>query len=196
MEATLDASKPEHQLRDLMRQIARLDPAALTLLYDQTSPHVFGLILRIVGEPSAAEEVTLDVYAQVWRTADSFDPERGSSLGWLFAIARSRAIDRLRSRPHRQRRQEHSLDQVAQTPSTTPSPEQATSETHRRRLVRQALESIHPEQREAIELAYFSGLTHTEIAQHLQEPLGTVKTRIRLGMLRLKQVLTPYKEVV
>jgi RNA polymerase sigma-70 factor, ECF subfamily len=177
-------------LIDLVGQIAQGDQAALAHLYDTTNRLVFGLILRVLGETGAAEEVLLDVYTQVWRQAATYDIQRGSPLAWLTTIARSRAIDRLRSGWQTQQRQE-SLDVVTDRETAAASPEEATVLSERQRLVKQALAQLSPEQREVIELAYYSGLSHTEIAAKLGQPLGTVKTRTRLGMLKLRDALAP-----
>ncbi|HWP45226.1 MAG TPA: sigma-70 family RNA polymerase sigma factor [Blastocatellia bacterium] len=174
----------------VIKKVAEGDQAALTTLYDSTSRLVFGLILRILGDRATAEEVLLDVYTQVWRQAGNYDRSRGAPLAWLMTIARSRAIDRLRSGKHDQQNKEP-LDNFTDLTSSTLSPEEATATSERQRLVRQALESLSPEQRQVIELAYYSGLSHSEIAMQLGQPLGTVKTRTRLGMMKLREALRP-----
>jgi RNA polymerase sigma-70 factor, ECF subfamily len=188
--AAIDSRARDQELIDLVGQIAQGDQAALAHLYDTTNRLVFGLILRVLGETGAAEEVLLDVYTQVWRQAATYDIQRGSPLAWLTTIARSRAIDRLRSGWQTQQRQE-SLDVVTDRETAAASPEEATVLSERQRLVKQALAQLSPEQREVIELAYYSGLSHTEIAAKLGQPLGTVKTRTRLGMLKLRDALAP-----
>ncbi|MGA9772062.1 MAG: sigma-70 family RNA polymerase sigma factor [Blastocatellia bacterium] len=174
----------------LIKKVAAGDNAALTSLYDSTSRLVFGLILRIVGERATAEEVLLDVFTQVWRQSGAYDTNRGAPLAWLMTIARSRAIDRLRSGKHDTHNKE-SLDVIGDVSATTASPEETTVNSERQRLVRSALDSLSPEQREVIELAYYSGLSHSEIAFKLGQPLGTVKTRTRLGMMKLRDMLNP-----
>ncbi len=177
----------------LISAIASGDQAAMGTLYDATSRVVFGLALRILNDRATAEEVMLDVYTQVWRQAGSYDLQRGSAMAWLMTIARSRAIDRLRSGwQDRQRREP--LETVGDVRAGDSSPEEATEISERRVLVRQALGSISPEQRELIELAYYGGLSHSEIALQTSLPLGTVKTRIRLGMLKLREMLGPALE--
>lgn len=176
----------------LIRRVAAGDQAALTHLYDGTSRLVFGLILRIIAERASAEEVLLDVYTQVWRQAASYDSNRGAPLAWLMTIARSRAIDRLRSSKHDQSKD--SIDAVAELTATTIDPEQASQLSERQRIVRTALDSLSREQREVIELAYYSGLSHSEIALKLGQPLGTVKTRTRLGLIKLRDMLRPLME--
>lgn len=174
----------------LIKQVAGGDQSALTTLYDSTSRLVFGLILRIVTDRASAEEVLLDVYTQVWRQALSYDTARGAPLAWIMTIARSRAIDRLRSGKHDLHGKE-SLDAIGEVSSKAASPEEATVNSERQRIVRSALETLSVEQREVIELAYFSGLSHSEIALRLGQPLGTVKTRTRLGMIKLRDLLRP-----
>jgi RNA polymerase sigma-70 factor (ECF subfamily) len=169
-------------------QVARGEEPALANLYDASSRLVYGLALRILGDTGAAEEVTLDVYLQVWRQADRFDPARGRVSTWLLAMARSRAIDKLRVRPQELSHSE-SLETVAETRSEIPGPEEAAAVAQQQTQVRQALNALSDEQRRAIELAYFSGLSQSEIALKLNEPLGTIKTRIRNGMLKLRALL-------
>ncbi|HYV05599.1 MAG TPA: sigma-70 family RNA polymerase sigma factor [Blastocatellia bacterium] len=176
----------------LIRNSARGDQSALGELYDATSRLVFGLVLRIVGDRASAEEVLLDVYTQAWRQAANYDEARGAPLAWLMTIARSRAIDRIRSSKHDQ--QKDPLDAVAEISDREPSPEQATVDSERRQLVRAALETLPAEQREVLELAYYSGLSHSEIASRLGQPLGTVKTRTRLAMIKLRDMLRPVLE--
>ncbi len=186
----VDSRARDRELVGLVEQIAQGEQAALGTLYDTTNRLIYGLILRVLGEASAAEEVLLDVYTQVWRQAASYDTQRGSPLAWLTTIARSRAIDRLRSGWQTQQRQE-SLDVVTDRETVAASPEEMTVMSERQRIVRQAMTVLSPEQREVIELAYYSGLSHSEIAAKLGQPLGTVKTRTRLGMMKLRDALTP-----
>ena len=188
----------ESQMRDqdwvaLIKRVADGDQYALNTLYDATNRLVFGLVLRILNDRSTAEEVILDVYTQVWRQAALYDRSRGAPLAWIVTIARSRAIDRLRSGRLEQQSKEP-LDAVAEIRATTISPEESTFSSERQRLIRSALDALSPEQREVIELAYYSGLSHTEIAAKLGQPLGTVKTRTRLGMMKLRESLRPLME--
>jgi RNA polymerase sigma-70 factor (ECF subfamily) len=187
MGATLEDSPRDAAV---VQRIASGDADALSELYDGTSRLVFGLILRVVGNREVAEEVLLDVYTQVWRQAGAYDPARGNPLAWLTTIARTRAIDRLRSgRPDVQRRQP--LDLLVGEVSRSDTPEEAAATAERCRLVRTAMDSLAAEQRQAIELAYYSGLSHSEIATQLGHPLGTIKTRVRLGMMKLADMLRP-----
>ncbi|MBK6314150.1 MAG: sigma-70 family RNA polymerase sigma factor [Blastocatellia bacterium] len=164
------------------------DESALGALYDQTSRPVFGLALRILNDPSAAEEVTLEVYSQVWRQAEAYDPRRGTPSAWLLTIARSRAIDRFRSTDQTRRRAD-TLDVVESVSADEPGPDAHAADAERREIVRAALDSLPSEQRAVIDLAYFGGLSHSEIAEKLTQPLGTVKTRTRLAMMRLRDAL-------
>ncbi len=169
------------------------DQQALAQLYDETNRLVYSLVYRILGESGAAEEVTLDVYMQVWRQAGRYDAQRGTLLTWLITIARSRAIDYLRAtRQHSQQTDQLELV-VVQPPVTTKEAdvEKSVLLTERGHIVRRALMTLPPEQREVIELSYFLGLSHSEIALRLNQPLGTVKTRVRLGLMKLRELLKP-----
>jgi RNA polymerase sigma-70 factor (ECF subfamily) len=180
--AATAAEDERWRLGELVLRTADGDDAALAALYDATSALVHGLALRILGDRGAAEEVTIDVYLQVWRQADRWDPARGRPMAWLLTIARTRAIDRRRMR-----------SAVPPAPaavvSTDDGPEGASMLAQRGRIVRSALVRLSPDQRRAVELAYFGGLSHAEIARSLAEPLGTVKTRIRTAMTRLRGLL-------
>ena len=187
---TAETRARDQDLISLVQRVATGDQSALATLYDTTNRLVYGLVLRVLGDVSSAEEVLLDVYTQVWRQAASYDANRGAPLAWLTTIARSRAIDRLRSGWQDQRRKE-SLDVLGDTPAGSASPEEMTVASERQKFVREALNSLTPEQREVIELAYYSGLSHSEIAAKLNQPLGTVKTRTRLGMMKLREALAP-----
>lgn len=175
---------------ELIRRVAEGDQSALTMLYDMTNRLAFGLILRIVNDRSTAEEVLLDVYTQVWRQAATYDVKRGAPIAWLLTISRSRAIDRVRASKFDLHNREP-LEAIGEVRATSGSPEDESVLSERQRLVRSALDSLSPEQREVIELAYFSGLSHSEIALKLGQPLGTVKTRTRLGMMKLRDALKP-----
>lgn len=170
-----------------MQRAAAGDHAGLAELYDATSHLVFGLALRILGDRNEAEDAVVEVYAQVWRHAHTYDPGRGTPCSWLLTLTRSRAIDMLRSR--KRERAIDPIESASDVQADTPNPEDVTADAERHRFVRRALENLSVEQREAIELAYFSGLSHTEIAMQLGQPLGTIKTRIRLGMMRLRELL-------
>lgn len=179
----------DSDLTDLLRRTAEGDQAALATFYDLTNRTIYPLILRILNDPGNAEEVLLDVFTQVWRQAASYDGQRGSPLAWLTTIARSRSIDRLRATRPDQRKE--SLDELNNMASAGSNPEEDSVSSERKKLVRQAMNLLSIEQREVIELAYFSGLSQTEIAAKLNQPLGTVKTRARLGMIKLRDALAP-----
>ena len=174
----------------LLARIALRDATALSSLYDLTAGAVYGVCCRILRDPSDAEEVTGDVFLQVWQKTSRFDPGRGAALTWLLTLARSRAIDRLRSRGAA-RRHETGLDDGDDSPSSDPGPEARSSLAQRAALVRNALADLPDEQREVLELAYFEGLTHSEIAERLAQPLGTAKSRIRLALAHLRRSLEP-----
>jgi RNA polymerase sigma-70 factor (ECF subfamily) len=174
---------------ELIVAAAEGDQQALASLYDTTSRTVYGLLLRILADPSAAEEVLLDVYTQVWRQAGGYSRERGTPMAWITTIARSRAIDRLRRTRQEQQRTEP-LDEAARCAGGV-SVEDEASAGEVRAVVRAALDALAPEQREVIELAYYGGMSHSEIAAARGLPLGTVKTRTRLGMMRLRDILKP-----
>ncbi|MEK7408983.1 MAG: sigma-70 family RNA polymerase sigma factor [Acidobacteriota bacterium] len=178
---------------DYIQRAAAGEQQALASLYDESSHIVYSLALRILGNAADAEEVTLDVYTQVWRSAGKFDSQRAAAATWLVMLARSRAIDRLRSCAAR-RTSEEPLPPWAEFADTAERPDEAGAASQQRRFIRAALESLSRDQREAIELAYFSGFSHSEIAARLGQPLGTVKTRIRLGMIRLRELLEPLGE--
>jgi RNA polymerase sigma-70 factor (ECF subfamily) len=145
----------------------------------------------MLSNPADAEEVTVDVYNQVWRTAASFKNSRGSVTSWLVVLARSRAIDHIRSRTARERREEPIVDQAI-LPSGGDNPEEASSAGQLRHKVRRALAGLPTEHRRAVELAFFFGLSHSELAERLGLPLGTVKTRIRSSMIKLRESLAEY----
>jgi RNA polymerase sigma-70 factor (ECF subfamily) len=152
---------------------------------------VFGLAFKILNNREAAEEVTLDVYTQVWRQAHTYDRTRGAPGAWLMMLARTRAIDRFLAGAAEHGRIE-SLDAAALFASDG-TPEQDVEGQERRKYVQQALAVLTADQKQAIALAYFYGLSQSEIADKLNLPLGTVKTRIRLGMIKLREALAPYE---
>ena len=184
----------ENRQAELIRGAASGDQHALAALYDATSRTVYGLLLRILSDASAAEEVLLDVYEQVWRQAAQYSAERGSPLAWLTTIARSRAIDRLRRGRREQQNTEPLEGVVATARAFGAGADDLVMEGEVRAVVRKALDSLAPEQREVIELAYYGGMSHSEIAAARGIPLGTVKTRTRLGLMRLREMLRPVYE--
>ena len=180
----------DQELTTLIRRMAEGDQAALAELYDATSRLIYGLALRVLDDVSAAEEVLLDVYTQAWRQATAYDGTRGTPLAWLTTIGRTRAIDRLRS-GWQDRSRKESLETLTHAIAEGASPEDSSVDAERQQFVRRALATLSQEQRQVIELAYYSGLSHSEIAAKLNQPLGTVKTRTRLGMIKLREALAP-----
>jgi len=178
----------ESSLVDVIRRVAGADQSALGELYDATSPAVFGLVRRIVEDFSLAEEVTLEVYTQVWRLASAYCDEKGSPVTWLLMIARSRAIDHLRSRARRVREQERPIEDAFDHCHPDPDPETAAISGNRQQIVRDVLADLEPEQVTVLQLAFFEGLSHGEISARTGIALGTVKTRIRTGMMRMREL--------
>lgn len=171
---------------EIVRRVADGDQAAIAELYDRYRQVVFGLALRVLRDRGEAEEVHLDTFLQVWRTASRYDPGRGSVSAWLMTLTRSRAIDRLRARPRPAMATE---DLGAAAADAAPGPEEAMEQVLRQRRVTRALSALSEPQRRAIALAYYRGLSHSEIAATLGEPLGTIKTRIRGGLRALRDSL-------
>ena len=187
--ALLPTANPEVSLdATLVYRLLQKDVSAFEQLYDRHFRAVYGLVLRILQQAGTAEEVVQDVFLQLWRNAAQYDSLRGPFVPWLFTLARNRALDTLRLKSERQRRRE---DQTEELPPVGAAPEyeKALDEKRRAEKVRALMGSLSPQQKKAIELAYFEGLSHTEIASTLKEPLGTVKSWIRNGLLRLKEGL-------
>jgi RNA polymerase sigma-70 factor (ECF subfamily) len=170
----------------LVHRLLQRDVRAFEQLYDRHSRIVYGLVLRILQQASTAEEVVQDVFLQLWRNAGQYQAGRGPFVPWLLTLARNRALDNLRLKSERQRRRE---DQTEELPSIAQAPEyeKALDEKRRAEVVRSLMGSLTAPQKKAIEMAYFEGLSHSEIAAALHEPLGTVKSWIRNGLLRLKE---------
>jgi RNA polymerase sigma-70 factor (ECF subfamily) len=176
----------------LIGRVAEGDQDALTTLYDATNRFIYGLLLRILGNTATAEEVLLDVYVQLWKQAARYDRQRGNPRAWLVTMARSRAIDRMRAEG--QAAQRGAQLEEATTIAATHDAEWMVTHGEMQQLVCTALENLSPEQREVIELAFYSGMTHSEIATRLNQPIGTVKTRVRRGMIKLRELLGPVLE--
>lgn len=183
--ASASAAGPD--LAGLLKQAARGDQAAFAALYDATSARVHGMVLRVVRDPAQAEEVTQEVYLEIWRQSARFDPARGSALGWMVTIGHRKAVDRVRSAEAATRR-DHSYERQNRPVDHDVTAEAAHASLEARR-VRAALGQLTQVQREAIELAYFGGYTHTEVASLLDLPVGTAKTRIRDGLIRLRDTI-------
>jgi RNA polymerase sigma-70 factor, ECF subfamily len=171
---------------DLLARVAGGDEQALAALYDRLSSLAYGLAFRILGSADAAEDVVQDAFLRIWHRADRYEPGRGAAKPWVLRVVRNVAIDRLRTADARSRAETRSQTDVALAP-VSEQPDEAASRSERSKTLRQALAELPPEQRRAIEIAYFEGLSHSEIAERERMPLGTVKTRIRDGVLRLKE---------
>ena len=188
----LDA-EGDPDLEGLVARIAAGDEMALARLFDATQSAIYSLARHVIGDDGAAEETTLDVYSQVWREADRFAAKRGSVWSWMLSIARSRAIDRRRAATGVVRGLERPLqDDFADGlsfPDSAAAPDEQSFIAERRRRVAAALARLAREQQEAIRCAFFLGMSHSEVASHLRQPLGTVKTRIRTGLARLRDEL-------
>ena len=180
-------SVSEQEWVGLVRSIGEGDQLALRALYDRTHRLVFTLIMRITNNRETAEELTLDVFHDVWRRAKSYDAAGGSVVGWIMNQSRSRAIDRLRFEQRKKRVNPHP-DEATSAAAVSGSDE-AVDLTQQRRLLQGALTVLTPDERSAIETAFFSELTYAEVAARLNQPLGTVKTRIRSGLEKLRQAL-------
>ena len=171
----------------LVRSVAAGDQHALHALYERAHRPAFTLIMRITANRETAEEVTLDVFHDVWRHASRYQEADGTVLGWIMMQARSRAIDRLRHDQRKKRVQPATVD--SQPATATASPDDLIAYQEQSAALRCALTVLTPDERNAIEAAFFSELTYAEVAARLQEPLGTVKTRIRSGLHKLRQAL-------
>lgn len=170
----------------LLERIASRDAAAVGELYDRHSRLLYGLILRILRDRSEAEDVLQEVFVLVWKRVATYNPALGSPAAWLVGIARNRAIDRFRANAARRRATDAARAELERSDTSTPEP----APGEQQRAIMQALDAIPPEQRELIEEAYFMGFTHSELAERHKLPLGTVKTRIRNGLLALRDQLS------
>lgn len=181
---------------ELLRRVAARDQSAFDALYDRYAPVVFGVALQVLGTRQDAEDVVIDVFAQVWRTADRYDSRRARVDGWLLMMTRSRSLDRLR-----QRQRDHRVEDAAEAEAEAQpvvqieGPEHDALIAERRAAVVAALGALPVAQREPLELAYYKGLSQSEIADATGEALGTVKTRMRLGMAKLREALAAWWSV-
>lgn len=180
----------------LVSRAAEGDESAVAALYDRYGGVLYAVVYRIVGQRADAEEVVIEAFAQGWREASRFESSRASVAGWLTMIARSRALDLVRARARRER---ITAAAAAERPGASPAmgdwrsdPAQSYEHNERRQQVNLALSTLSAPQRQAIELAFFEGLSQSEIAERLKEPLGTIKSRVRLGMLKLRDALRPF----
>jgi RNA polymerase sigma-70 factor (ECF subfamily) len=173
-------------LETCIGRVAAGDQVAFATIYDQLAATVFGVARRVLRDPSQAEEVTQEVFTEVWRQAARFDPSRGSVRTWVLTIAHRRSVDRVRSEQARRDRQART---ATVDPSADPSPEDSAVDAEDRFRARAAMAELSDAQREALELAFYDGLTHVQIADRLGVALGTVKTRIRDGLIRLRATM-------
>ena len=177
--------------KELIRRMASRDARALEVFYDRHNRIAFTLVLRIVKVREDAEDVLMDVFWQAWQQAGRYDASRGNPLAWLLTIARTRAIDCLRSGARRGTETELQENDIApETPERQTDPFVLAG---MKRAVAKCLEALPESQRVALEMAYFEGMSHTEIAEALKQPLGTMKDRIRTGMMHLRKCLKPYE---
>ena len=177
--------QPEDDVK-LLKAIAARDEAALAQLYDRYRTILFGLLMRILNDREEAEDVLQEVFLQVWRKAEDFDENRGRPFTWLVTLARSRGIDRLRTLAARDRVAEAGAKEAVEVISDAATD---AFKSEQRGLVNKALAQLPDEQKRPLMLAYFDGLTQSEIATRLGAPLGTVKTRMRTGMMNLRELL-------
>lgn len=193
----LQASGDGHVDEELLRRMAAGDEQALGILHDRWSSRIYSLAFAILRDASEAEDVTEETFWQSWRQANRFEDARGSASSWLLMIARSRSLDRLRAR---RRRPEETLEETEQESqtfiATSPTPDEQAELSERSTRVRAALQQLPTEQREALELAYFGGLSQSEIAERTRLPLGTVKTRMRLALGKLRESLSELRDDV
>ncbi|MPY84822.1 MAG: sigma-70 family RNA polymerase sigma factor [Actinophytocola sp.] len=178
-------AQPGHQ--DLMSRIARGDEQAFTELYDLLAERVFGLVLRVMRDPAQSEEVAQEVFVELWRTASRFQSDRGSVTAWAMTIAHRRAVDRVRSAQSTMDREARVAAGQQDRPFDSVADEVAGR--FERRQVRQCLDTLTELQRESVGLAYYQGYTYGEVATLLDTPLGTIKTRLRDGLIRLRDCL-------
>lgn len=176
---------------ELVARVAKGDQQAFETLYDQSSSLLFTLAMRILGDREDATELLQEVYLEVWRKGVRYDPARGTPIAWLVTLTRSRGIDRLRSRASKGHGRTDSMERTGATalPDENAGPFEAAADLELRRVVTKALSELPEAQQQALELAYYEGLSHSEIAERLNQPVGTIKTRIKLGMSKLKTVL-------
>jgi RNA polymerase sigma-70 factor (ECF subfamily) len=178
---------PETEWVALVQRVAVRDQRALHALYERTHRMVFTLAVRITGNRETAEEVTLDVFHEAWRRAATYDAANGTVIGWIMNQARSRAIDRLRLEQRKKRVNDQPDDILPALQQHDPHDTFERKEAGN--VLRTALDALTPEEKQVIETAFFSGLTYAEVAAKLDQPLGTVKTRIRSGLGKLRKLL-------
>ena len=177
---------------ELVSLIGAQDRLALEEFYARYSSPVFSMAMQMLGDAGASEEVTQDAFFNVWRRAASYRPDRGKVSTWLFSIAHHRVIDETRKRRrHEESQSPHDVQLLAEQTDEAGDPAGFVIKQMRRSKIKEALSSLRPEQRDVVVFAYYGGLTQSEIAEKLDQPLGTVKTRMRLGLRALKEVMGP-----
>jgi len=186
--------RDDSALTALVAEMARGNQDALGRLYDETSAALNGLLLRMLGDAQETEEALMDVFMKAWKNASSYSPERAGVRAWLTMMARSIAIDRIRRRAARPETV-IAPESFPEPASPEVSPEEHTATGQWRVVVRQALGELPREQREAVTIAFFEGLSHSELAARLGQPLGTVKSRVRIGLIRLREILETRRAV-
>lgn len=188
-----DGTHKEISDEELMQRLFVRDRHAFEQLFERYGDLVYSTALRVLRDPHLAEDISQEIFVRLWRKPDSYVAERGRFLTWLISVTRNRAVDEVRARGRRQRYETASPEQQERELPAAEAIDPALSAqlAEHRRVVRAALADLPPEQRQVIELAYFGGFTQQEIADRLAQPLGTVKTRIRLGMQKLRGALAP-----
>jgi len=176
----------------VIRRVAEGDSAAFERVYDAFSGILYSLALRILERPEDTEELLQEVFLKIWKDAADYDPRRGAPLAWAITITRHKAIDRIRATARRLRLYEAAEAETKNSPAAIPQPLSDAEHSESARAVRQSLDHLHPEVRQSIELAFFGGLSHSQIAAKLSLPLTTVKSRIRRAMMQLRQSLKHY----
>ncbi len=191
--ASSDSNQREVSDEELMQRLFTCDRDAFEKIYDRYGDLVYSTALRVLRDPHLAQDISQEIFIRLWRKPESYVVERGRFLTWLISVTRNRAVDEVRARGRRQRHETASPEeQERELPADTANDPALNAQlAEQRRIVRAALAEIPPEQRQVIELAFFGGFTQQEIADMLTQPLGTVKTRIRLGMQKLRAALAP-----
>lgn len=186
----LPQSSPDPLDADVIRRMADGDMEAFKQAYDALAGLVYSLALRILTTPEDAEEITQEVFLKMWKEAPSYDVKRGAPIAWAITITRHKAIDRIRSRERRHRLQEAAEKEAAcHPPFAIPNPSREASQHETATAIRDAMDRLPADQREVLELSYFSGLSQSETAERLAQPLTTIKSRVRRALMHLRQTL-------
>jgi len=180
----------------LIRRMVDADETALGALYDRWVRSLYSLVLHLLRDPDEAEDVVEETFWQAWRKAGSYEPSKGAVSTWLLTIGRRKALDRLRTRKRNREDTTAGESTFDDLPSKSEDPASEAEGSELRESIRAALKELPPEQREVLELGYFSGLSQAEIAEATRQPLGTIKTRMRLAMQKLRGPLSMHREVM